>query len=95
MKKFMFVSLVVLVSMSTVNADLMLLPEFERTFSSSDMTRGYWFEAPADFVITGLRVPDESGNGTQNVEVVRFADLPPMHPGFTNDFVSLSWCSWL
>ena len=51
--------------------NLMPLPAFDRTFSGS-LTRGYWFQAPVDFVISGLRVPDETGHGLQNVEVVRF-----------------------
>lgn len=70
---------------------LMPLPNFSSTFSSSSLTRGYWFQAPTDFVISGLRVPDETGNGRQNVEVVRFNNQtpPPSSPG-TNAFVSLA-----
>lgn len=68
------------------------LPAFDRTFSSASLTRGYWFEAPADFTITGLRVPDETGFGLQNVEVIRFDgnNAPPAFPGTTNDFQSLA-----
>ncbi|MBN2593459.1 MAG: S8 family serine peptidase [Sedimentisphaerales bacterium] len=71
---------------------LMPLPEFSETFSDSALTRGYWFEAPANFRITGLRVPDESSNGRQNVEVVIFDNQtpPPNHPATTNAFVSLA-----
>jgi subtilisin family serine protease len=70
---------------------LMPLPEFDRTFSESTETRGFWFEAPTNFRITGLRVPDESGNGKQNVEVVRFNNQtpPPVYSSTTNNFVSL------
>jgi hypothetical protein len=68
------------------------LPAFDRTFSSATLTRGYWFEAPIDFMITGLRVPDETGHGLQNVEVIRFNGNtpPPSFPGTTNDFQSLA-----
>jgi subtilisin family serine protease len=71
---------------------LMPLPEFSETFSDSTLTRGYWFEAPTNFRITGFRVPDEAGNGRQNVEVVRFNNQtpPPNHPATTNAFVSLA-----
>jgi len=71
---------------------LMPLPEFIKTYSHSERTRGYWFEAPADFRITGLRVPDEVGNGRQNIEVVRFNNQtpPPGYGDTTNDFVSLA-----
>lgn len=71
--------------------NLMPLPEFDRTFYS-EATRGYWFEAPISFRITGLRVPDEDDNGRQNVEVVRFNNQtpPPAYDNTTNNFVSLA-----
>jgi hypothetical protein len=69
---------------------LMELPPFVSTFSSATLTRGMWFIAPADFVINGLRVPDESGHGLQNVELVRLNAPPPAFSLTTNDFVSLA-----
>ena len=71
--------------------DLMPLEAFGSTFSSATLTRGYWFTAPTDFLISGLRVPDEFGEGVQNVEVVRFdgAIPPPIFGATTNNFVSL------
>ena len=87
-------ALVVLMCASAVLADEMMpLPDFGNTFSSASRTRGYWFEAPVDFVMTGLRVPDESNHGLQNDEVVRFdgALPPPAWPGpGTNAFLSLA-----
>jgi hypothetical protein len=73
-------------------SQLMPLPPFKETFSVSWGTRGYWFEAPTDFVITGLRVPDEIGHGRQNVEVVKFNGNtpPPEYDNTTNDFISLA-----
>ncbi|MHC4754959.1 MAG: hypothetical protein ACYTBP_07420, partial [Planctomycetota bacterium] len=82
-----------LLAATEVWADQLIpLPDFERTFSSSSLTRGYWFEAPCNLVITGLRVPDESGHGSQNVELVRFDGKvpPPVFPSDTNSFVSLA-----
>ena len=56
------------------------LEPFDVTYSSSNYTRGYWFTAPTDFLVYGLRVPDEANEGVQNVEVVRFEDgNPPPH----------------
>ena len=81
----------VLGCVSTVTAQtLMPLPGYVRTFTGS--VRGYYFTAPVDFIIVGLRVPDELGNGLQSVEVVRFdgATPPPAFPGNTNAFVSLA-----
>ena len=81
----------VLGCVSTVTAQtLMPLPAYGRTFTGS--VRGYYFTAPVDFTIVGLRVPDELGNGLQSVEVVRFdgATPPPPFSGTTNAFVSLA-----
>ncbi|THB80968.1 MAG: hypothetical protein D3926_04570, partial [Desulfobacteraceae bacterium] len=56
----------------------MKLQDFEETYSHTTQTRGYWFTAPTDFIINGLRVPDEARAGIQNVEVVRFESPPPV-----------------
>lgn len=71
--------------------DMMPLPAFGNTYAGPNV-RGYWFTAPVNFTITGLRVPDESQQGIQSVEVVRFdgGTPPPAFPGTTNAFVSLA-----
>ena len=48
-------------------------------YSRSDRSRGYYFTAPVDFTITGLRVPEYTSAQTQNIQVVRFdgAQTPP------------------
>ena len=52
--------------------------------------RGYWFTAPCNFTITGLRVPDDNISGDQSIEIVRFnTGPPPFYSSTTNDFVSL------
>lgn len=68
------------------------MPAFSYTYSNATRTRGHWFTAPTDFVITGLQVPDESGFGTQHVEVVRFDSgvTPPRYASTTNAFTSLA-----
>ncbi len=67
---------------------LMPLPPYWYTFEGS--VRGYFFEAPTDFTITGLRVPDETNVNTQSVSVVRFlSGPPPFWPSGTNDFDEL------
>jgi hypothetical protein len=65
------------------------LEAFGSTFSNATRTRGFWFEAPRDFLICGLRVPDEAGAGVQNVEVIRLNAPPPLFSTTTNDFESL------
>ena len=44
------------------------------------MTRGFWFQAPGPFSMTGLKVPDESGHGMQNVAVYNLGAAPPSFP---------------
>lgn len=60
------------------------LPAFATTFESN-LTRGFWFQAPVDFRITGLKVPDEAGKGLQNVEVFKLSSAPPEYPGTATD----------
>ncbi|MFN0132960.1 MAG: S8 family serine peptidase, partial [Phycisphaerales bacterium] len=63
------------------------IPAFGSTFSGN--TRGYWFTAPYNTSITGLRVPDETNTNSQNVEVIRLSANPPTFPATTNNFESL------
>jgi len=63
------------------------LPLEVTTFTSN--ARGYWFNSPLTFTITGLRVPDAIT--TQNIAVVRFntPTPPPVFATTTNDFTVL------
>ncbi|MBK9385645.1 MAG: PKD domain-containing protein [Planctomycetes bacterium] len=73
-------ALAVLLGASTLEAQtVMPLPPFASTFTGA-LTRGYWFQCPANIIITGLQVPDESGHGLQNVEVFRLPGQPPQWP---------------
>jgi hypothetical protein len=59
----------------------MPLPPFGSTFTST-LTRGFWFQAPVGFVITGLAVPNEAAQAFQVVEVIDLgAGPPPAYPG--------------
>jgi len=66
-----------------------LMPIPDETYPYGSLARGYWFTAPTDFTVTGLRVPfDNVGN--QTIEIIRFnSGPPPAFSGTTNDFVSL------
>jgi hypothetical protein len=66
------------------------LPFFNHTVSSIAFTGGMWFTAPTHFIITGVRAPDETGHGLQNVEVLRLAEPPPIYNLTTNDFASVA-----
>ena len=53
------------------------------TFSDNSLSRGYWFTAPVDFTITGLRVPAHTSPEPQNIQVLRFDNqlAPPNGSG--------------
>jgi hypothetical protein len=65
----------VLALAGTVQAQ-MPLPAFGNTFTAT-LTRGFWFQAPTTFFITGLRVPNEANQAWQVVEVINFGATPP------------------
>ena len=55
--------------------------------SYSGMVRGYFFTAPIDFCITGIRVPTDASTGCQSVAILRFTDGgPTAYPTLTNAF---------
>ncbi len=56
------------------------MPAFTSTYSDRNATRGYFFQTPVAINITGLQVPDETSNGTQNVEVFNLGATPPISP---------------
>lgn len=61
------------------------VPGFGSTFSSSNLTHGYFFRAPIPLSIVGYGVPDEASFGTQNCEIYVFSDSsspggPPAWP---------------
>jgi len=64
---------------------LMPLPTQTSTFNGN--SRGYWFVAPTDFTITGVRVPTDAGSGVQNIAVIRLAANPPVFGATTNNFI--------
>ena len=61
---------------------VMPMPAFSNTYTYT-FSRGFYMQAPVDFTIVGLQVPDESQNGTQNVVVYKPVALPPYIPGTT------------
>jgi hypothetical protein len=53
-------------------------------------SRGYFFTAPTDFVITGLRVPTDASTDTQYIQAVKFnSGVPPEYPDDTTNFTTL------
>lgn len=71
-------------TLATVASAQMPLPNFGNTYTSTQ-TRGFWFQAPVGFTITGLRVPNEALQAFQVVEVIDLgASPPPAFPGTVN-----------
>jgi len=60
------------------------IPAFSSTFSSPTLTRGFCFQSPVAITIIGLRVPDESAQGVQCVELTLHPAMPPAYPATTS-----------
>ena len=64
------------------------LPPHSSVFTGN--VRGYWFQAPSDFLITALTVPTDASTGPSNIAIFRFnSGPPPVWSTTTNDFTSL------
>ncbi len=67
---------------------MMPLPNHATTYTGN--IRGYWFTAPIDFVITGLRIPSEAGSGLQYIQVFKINDATPVvYATTSSNFTSL------
>ena len=70
--------------------DPLPLPSHSTTYSGN--VRGYYFESPTDFIISGLRVPTDADAGPQNIAIVKFTNgAPPIYSATTNDFIELGY----
>lgn len=68
---------------------MMALPNHTGTYSSA--IRGYWFTAPVDFTIVGLRMPSQAGSGLQRIQVIKINDnTPPIYSATSTNFTSLA-----
>lgn len=68
--------LMAMVSTGLAAQTMMPLPAHGSTYTAAQ-TRGYWFQAPTSFTITGLRVPTDVGTGDQWMQVIRTTAAPP------------------
>jgi len=68
---------------------MMPLPGYGSTYTSTQI-RGYWFQAPVDFTIVGVKVPTDIGTTAQNVQIIKFAaGPPPVYATSTNAHTTL------
>lgn len=70
------------------SVDSVANPPYARTYTAQQ-TRGYWFTAPVNMTITGLKVPTDVGTLPQSVQLVRFVGPPIPFPGPGNAFTTL------
>jgi hypothetical protein len=72
----------------SATVDPLAMPTFSRNVPAQE-TRGYYFTAPVDFIITGLRVPVAVGGTISGIAVVKFPVAPPLYTNVTNTFSTL------
>jgi hypothetical protein len=68
--------------------DTLAMPAYSLNVPAME-TRGYYFTAPVDFIITGLRVPVVIGGTLSGIAVVKLPSAPPLYPSTTNTFNTL------
>jgi len=72
------IAVLVLAGLATAQT-MIPIPAFSTTYSSSSGTRGFYCQAPLDFTVVGLRVPDETNHGKQNVCLYNHTSAPPAY----------------
>ncbi|PBQ34366.1 hypothetical protein CNR22_22170 [Sphingobacteriaceae bacterium] len=76
-------------SASSTKIDTLAMPQYSETVASNE-TRGYFFTAPNDFIITGLRAPLAINSSTLSaLAVVKFSAPVPLYASTSNSFVTL------
>src|SRR5687768_8552038 len=68
--------------------EALAMPTYSNNVGAQE-TRGYYFTAPVDFIITGLRVPVAIGGTVSGIAVVKLPSAPPLYPSVTNTFNTL------
>lgn len=76
---------------STKAQTLMPLPAHGSVYST--YIRGYWFIAPCNFRITGLRVPIDAGTGLQYIHVMKCRDPFAIATTGSTNFITLAYIS--
>ncbi|HRP90648.1 MAG TPA: GEVED domain-containing protein [Edaphocola sp.] len=71
---FLFLNILGMNFISNGQGTMMPLPSHGSVYTGN--VRGYWFVAPTDFTITGLRVPSEAGTGIQSIQVMKITPAP-------------------
>jgi hypothetical protein len=92
MRNIYFGALLCLFFSNTLVAQTMMpLPAHSTVYST--YARGYWFTAPVNFTITGLRVPLIAGTGAQYIHVMKCNDPFPVATSGSTNFTTLTYIS--
>ncbi len=67
------------------------VPPHSSTYSNQ--ARGYWFTAPCNMWITGVRAPDDFSTNPQTIHLVKFPSAPAAYPALTTTFTTLFYGS--
>ncbi|MBZ0137345.1 MAG: hypothetical protein K8I27_13345, partial [Planctomycetes bacterium] len=91
LRNFILVAALAAVASVTAFAQTMMpLPPQSSIYTSSQV-RGYYFQAPTSFTITGLRVPASAGTGAQYIQVMRLPAAPPFYSASTSTHTTLAF----
>ena len=83
------VMLFTLIPVAVEAQSIIPIPPHGSVFSGN--SRGFWFTAPTDFVITGVRAPYDFNTTAQSVHLVKFNTPPPAWSSTTTDFTTLHY----
>ncbi len=86
----LFAAFSLFAGVSTAQAQTMM-PIPPHYSSYTGYVRGYWFVAPVDFYMLGVRVPTDASSAQQSIEVLRLAAAPPVYSTCTSNFTSLGY----
>ncbi len=59
------------------------------SFFTGSYSRGFWFTAPCDILLTGVRAPKDFNTNPQSIHLVKFPAAPATYPSTTTTFTTL------
>lgn len=94
MKKILLSLVILFGGLSLVAQTMMPLSSHSNVYTGQ--VRGFWFIAPNDFIITGLRVNSSAGTGTQNIQVMKLNSWSPSSPPpFTSQTTAITSLTYI
>jgi hypothetical protein len=93
MKQLNFLLALLVCWVTASHAQTMIpLPSHSSVYSG--LVRGYWFVAPTNFTIVGLRVSPDAGTGNQYIHLMKINDATPVvYATTSSNFTTLAYIS--